>query len=166
MSVHGAFMKVAANTVVTIDYTLRNDRGDTIDSSSGAPMAYLHGHGNIVPGLERALEGLEAGGSVDVKVAPEDGYGVRDEERIMEVPRDQLPPGVDPEPGMALEAEGPDGEPFPLWITEVDDEMVTLDGNHPLAGENLHFQVTVREVRAATADEQHHGHAHGPHGAH
>ncbi len=160
-------MKIAKNTVVAIDYTLKDDEGEIVDSSEGQdPLHYLHGHGNIVAGLERALDGKEAGENVSVSIAPKDGYGERNEARVLKVERSALPSEMEPEVGMQVAAEGPNGQVLPLWITEVADKSVTLDGNHPMAGKTLHFTVDIRSVRDATAEELQHGHVHGPGGHH
>ncbi len=158
-------MPIAHGHIVAIDYTLTDDAGAILDTSDGRPpLQYLHGHGNIVPGLEAALDGAEVGAAMKVDVAPEEGYGTHDPGRIARIGREQLPPDLEPKVGMQLGAQGPDGETFPLWIVEVHDDAVVMDGNHPLAGQTLHFQVTVRGIREATAAELHHGHPHGPGG--
>jgi FKBP-type peptidyl-prolyl cis-trans isomerase SlyD len=155
-------MKIAKGSVVGIDYRLHLGDGELVDSSDpGDPLVYLHGGGQIVPGLERALEGLEAGASRQVVVAPPDGYGDLDPRGMQEVPRTAFPEGFVPEVGMQLTAEGPQGEVVPFSVRELRTESVLIDLNHPLAGKTLHFDVTVREVRAATDDEIAHGHAHG-----
>jgi FKBP-type peptidyl-prolyl cis-trans isomerase SlyD len=160
-------MKIQNGCVVAIDYTLKADDGSLLDTSEGdEPLQYLHGSGQIVPGLENALLGKGAGDKLAVAVKPEDGYGVRRNDRVLTVPRSTLPEGPDPEVGMQLEAVGKKGEHIILWITEVGAETVTLDGNHPLAGQTLHFDVEVREVREASKEELEHGHAHGPDGHH
>jgi FKBP-type peptidyl-prolyl cis-trans isomerase SlyD len=156
-------MKIADGTVVGIDYALHLGDGKVVDASeTGEPLVYLHGGGQIVPGLEAALEGLGEGDRKQVVVAPNDGYGPRDPRGVQEVPRAAFPPDFDPQPGMELTAEGEEGEPVPFVVKEVKPESVVIDLNHPLAGATLHFDVTVREVRAATEDEKAHGHAHGP----
>lgn len=154
-------MKIAADKVVSLDYTLRDEKGDLVDSSEGEPFAYLHGHGQLVPGLERALEGKVVGDHVDVKVSAEDGYGAHDPEHAMEVSRQELPDDLDLEVGVELSYEGDDGEAVTMWVTELTPTHVTLDGNHPLAGQTLHFAVDVRQVRDADATELEHGHPHG-----
>lgn len=160
-------MKITANTVVSIDYTLTDDDGEIIDTSKGqAPLTYLHGHGQIVAGLERHLEGRESGDSLQADIAPADAYGEYDSGKVLRVPRGELPEDLTPEVGMRLLAEGPNGESVPLWVVEVSPSEVTLDGNHPLAGQTLHFAVDVREVRQATEEELEHGHVHGPGGEH
>jgi FKBP-type peptidyl-prolyl cis-trans isomerase SlyD len=160
---------VAAGKVVTFHYTLTNPAGDTLDSSSGGdPLSYLHGAGNIVPGLENALVGKNPGDKLDVTVAPGEGYGDRDERAVHKVSRDQFPPGAPLQAGMQFGAEGPDGQPVPVWITAVEGDTVTIDFNHPLAGVPLKFAVQLVDVRDATAEELQHGHPHGPdgHGGH
>ncbi len=160
-------MNIGKDTVVTIDYTLRGDDGDVIDSSDGgAPLEYLHGHSQIVPGLENALEGKAEGASFKVAVKPAEGYGEEKPGRSMDVPRSQLPKDLEPEVGMQLAAQDERGRQVPVWITKVNAKSVTLDGNHPLAGKTLHFEINVRGVRKATKEELQHGHAHGPGGHH
>jgi FKBP-type peptidyl-prolyl cis-trans isomerase SlyD len=154
----------ADGTVVSIHYTLRDDDGDVIDSSvDSEPLDYLHGAGNIVPGLEAAMEGKAVGAKFKVTVPPADGYGERGPDP-KPVPRSAFPDDMELEPGTQLFVRGPDGEPFPVWIAGVSDEDVMLDQNHPLAGATLHFEVEVLSVRAATKDELEHGHPHGPDG--
>ena len=153
-------MQIAPRKVVTIDYTLTDDEGEVLDTSKGGtPLSYLHGTGSIVPGLESALEGKKAGDALKVTVAPAEGYGDRDERLVQEVPRDRLP-ADEVELGMRFEVRGDQGE-LTVTVVSMDDANVTLDGNHPLAGVTLSFDVTVVEVRDATAEELEHGHAHG-----
>ena len=159
-------MKVAKNTVVTIDYTLKSDDGDVIDSSSGSePLAYLHGTGSIVPGLENALAGKSAGDAVSVKVAPGEGYGERDPELMHVASRSQFQGIADVEVGMRFQARAGE-QTTVVTVVAVEGDDVTLDANHPLAGVNLNFDVKIVGVRAATAAELEHGHPHGPGGAH
>jgi len=159
-------MQIGLNCIVAIDYTLTNNDGDVLDTSSGrAPLEYLHGAGNIIPGLEQALMGLEAGASLRVTVPPAEAYGEHDSEKIQIIPRTAFPPNIVPQEGMQLNARGPDGENFTLWVVRVEEEVVMVDSNHPLAGETLNFDVTIRSVRAATEEELGHGHSHG-HGGH
>jgi FKBP-type peptidyl-prolyl cis-trans isomerase SlyD len=158
-------MKIVSGSVVGIDYSLHLGDGRVVDASEpGEPLTYLHGEGQIVPGLESALEGLSAGDRKQVVVAAGDGYGEHDARGVQEVERGAFPPAFEPQVGMALTAEGPDGESVPFTVREVRPGSVVIDLNHPLAGKALHFDVTVREVRAATAEELEHGHAHGPEG--
>ncbi|MDX1804511.1 MAG: peptidylprolyl isomerase [Alcanivorax sp.] len=159
-------MQISDNKVVSFHYTLTNNAGETIDSSlqRGEPLAYLHGHGNIVPGLEKALTGKAAGDKMDVTVTPEEGYGERHEQLIQQVPTSAFE-GADGElqPGMQFQAQTEAG-PRIFTITAVEGDQVTVDGNHPLAGETLNFAVEITEVRDATDEEQEHGHVHGPGG--
>lgn len=158
-------MQIAENAVVAIHYTLTNDAGETLDSSRerNEPLAYLHGHGNIIPGLENALTGKQAGDALKVTVQPAEGYGERHDEMIQDVPRDAFQGVDDIQPGMQFQANTETG-PRLFTITEVNGDTVTVDGNHPLAGTTLHFDVEIAEVREASAEELSHGHVHGPGG--
>ena len=152
-------MQIASQKVITIDYTLKDESGELLDSSEhDGPLNYLHGFGNIVPGLEQALEGKAVGDALKVTVAPENAYGERDEELVQSVPRDQFPEG-DIELGMRFRADSPGGSKV-LTVIALDDEEVTIDANHPLAGRTLSFDVTVRSIRDATEEELEHGHVH------
>jgi FKBP-type peptidyl-prolyl cis-trans isomerase SlyD len=156
---------IADNVVVTIEYTLKNSAGEVLDSSVGdEPLTYLHGHQNIVPGLEGALAGKKAGDAVSVAVPPEEGYGVRDPGGLRQIERDAFPADAELEPGSQFTAELEDDEVVPLWIVAVDDDFVHVDMNHPLAGETLHFEVKILELREALANELAHGHPHGREG--
>jgi FKBP-type peptidyl-prolyl cis-trans isomerase SlyD len=159
-------MQIADRTVASFNYTLTNDAGDVLDSSEGRePLAYLHGKGNIVPGLEKEMTGKKVGDKFNVKVKPEEGYGVHNPALVQEVPRDAFR-GVDKlEPGMQFRAESDRG-PMMVVITAVTGDKVTVDGNHPLAGENLNFAIEITEVREASVEEVLHGHVHGPGGHH
>ena len=153
-------MKAGSDMVVTMYYTLTDDAGETLDESREGPgMAYLHGHGHIISGLEKALEGQEVGFSAKVDLEAADAYGERNEEALFEVERSQFPPDAEVSPGMQVEGEGPQGR-VPFHVIDVSDDMITLDGNHPLAGQNLHFDVEIIEVREATSQELEHGHVH------
>lgn len=155
-------LTLADNRVGIIHYTLRNDSGDVLDSSSGGePLAYLHGHRNIVPGLEAALVGKTSGDQITVAVAPADGYGERQGEGPQRIRRRELPSDVDLQVGMPLHGEDEDGNHFTLWVTDLKGAWVWVDINHPLAGATLHFEVEVLQVRDAVAVELEHGHAHG-----
>lgn len=159
-------MLIAPEKVVLIHYTLKNDAGETLDSSSGGePLAYLHGQGNLIPGLEKALEGKQAGDKLSVSVEPGAGYGQRDDKLVQQVPRRQFG-GANVQPGMQFHAQTSQGQTRVVTVTNIAGDMVTVDGNHPLAGENLHFDVEVTEVRDASAEELEHGHVHGPGGHH
>ncbi|MEI7864149.1 MAG: peptidylprolyl isomerase [Chthoniobacterales bacterium] len=156
-------MKVSKDHVVAFDYSVRNSRAELLDSSEqGGPMAYLHGYANIVPGLEKALEGKQTGESLKVVVPPVEAYGLRDERRMGEVARDIFPEGTEIKPGMRFRAQRPDGADN-VVVVSVTDNTVTVDANHPLAGETLTFDVKVREVRPATEEEIAHGHVHHDH---
>lgn len=154
-------MQIADKTVVQIHYTLTNDEGAVLDSSEGQePLAFLCGAQNIIPGLEKALIGKQVGDKLDVNVTPEEGYGEVHEEMIQKVPHENFQ-GVDSvEVGMQFMAQAPWGEQ-PVTVIKVEDDGITLDGNHPMAGQNLNFAVEVVEVRAASDEEVEHGHAHG-----
>lgn len=158
-------MVVQNDSVVTIAYTLTDESGEVIDSSNDhGDLAYLHGHQNIIPGLEEALEGKEVGESLNVTLTPEKAYGDRDEQALFQVPRERLPSDVDLEIGMQFQAQDADGQSRIVTLTQIGDESVTLDGNHPLAGQSLTFDVEVRDVRESTEEERDHGHVHGANG--
>ncbi|MCV6590410.1 MAG: peptidylprolyl isomerase [Marinobacterium sp.] len=153
-------MQISDNKVVSIHYTLTNVDGEVLDSSVGeAPLPYLHGAGNIVAGLEDALAGKEVGDKLDVTVPPELGYGEKHEDFIQKVPVENFA-GVDKvEVGMQFMAQVPWGEQ-PVEVIKVEDDGITLDGNHPLADQTLQFAVEVVEIRDATEEEIEHGHVH------
>jgi FKBP-type peptidyl-prolyl cis-trans isomerase SlyD len=153
----------AANTVVGIDYVLRLDDGSLVDeSTAGDPLLYLHGHQNIIAGLERELTGMKVGDKKLVSVAPADGYGEYDDDNVEAYPRDMFPDDMEIAEGMAMQLRDPEsGQEFEAIVTDVNDELVNLDFNHPLAGEILHFDVVIASVRPASAEELAHGHAHG-----
>jgi len=155
-------MPIAPNDVVTIHYTLKDDADKVIDSSSGGePLAYLHGHGNIVPGLERELAGKSVGDRLTVRVPAADGYGEYDRALVQKVPRRALKGIANLRVGLRLQA----GHQA-VTVTHIAGDMVTLDGNHPLAGQNLNFDVEIAAVRPATEEELAHGHVHGDGGHH
>ena len=157
-------MNVGDGKVVLIHYTLRNAQGAVLGSSDGGePIAYLHGNGGIVPGLKDALTGKTAGDRIDVVVAPEKGYGLRDERLVQMIPRDRFPGADGLARGQQFHADGPHGGRL-LTVTRVEKDLVAVDANHPLAGKSLHFSVEVTEVRKATREEVTHGHVHGPGG--
>ena len=157
-------MQISKHKAVAIEYTLTNDSGEVIDTSEGQdPLSYLHGAGNLISGLEQALEGKSAGEELKVTISPEDAYGERIDELIQIVPRDRCEGADELEVGMRFHASSDHGETL-VTITEVTEDEVTVDGNHPLAGETLHFEVKVVEVRDASEDEVAHGHIHGPGG--
>ena len=159
-------MKIAKGKVVSIEYTLRDDNGNVLDSSDGRePLAYLHGNGNLIPGLESQLEGKIANDILKVSVAPADGYGEFDQSQIVTVPRNQFTGINDLAVGMQFTSSGPDGERV-VTVTKIEKENVTVNGNHPLAGQTLNFDVKIIGVREATAEELSHGHVHGAGGHH
>ena len=159
-------MPIAQNSVVSIHYTLKDDAGEIIDSSaSGDPLTYLHGQGNLVAGLERALDGKDVGDKLEVKLAPADGYGEYDKQLVQKIPRRALKGISNVTVGMRLHAQTEQG-PRAVTVTNITGDMVTIDGNHPLAGQPLNFDVEVAEVRDATEEELSHGHVHGPGGHH
>ncbi len=153
-------MQIAKDKVALFDYTLTNDAGDVLDSSQGGePLAYLHGAQNIIPGLEKELEGKVVGDSLKVTVEADEGYGEYNE-ALTQVVASNMFEGVDKiEEGMEFQAETADGVQV-IRIAKVDGDNITIDGNHPLAGERLHFDVAITEVREATAEELEHGHVH------
>ena len=154
-------MEIAADRVVLIHYTLKDDAGAVLDSSAGGePLAYIQGHGNLVAGLEKALEGKQDGSNVAVSVTPEEGYGKHDPHLIQRVPQRTLQSAGAIKKGMQFQARTDDGMRL-FTVTAVIGDMVTLDGNHPLADKTLHFDVQVVGVREATTEELEHGHVHG-----
>lgn len=160
-------MQIAEKKVVSIHYTLTDDGGKVLDSSDGGdPLAYIHGAGNIIPGLENALIGKQAGDKLNVTIPPAEAYGERNDALTQVVPVSAFE-GVDKiEEGMQFHAQAENGEPVTVTIAKVEGDDVTVDGNHPLAGQALTFDVEVAEVREATDEELDHGHAHGPGGHH
>lgn len=153
-------MKAAHGRVVTLHYTLTDDSGEILDSSHGGePLSYLHGHGNIVPGLEKAIEGVAAGHKAKVCVPPDEGYGEKNPEAIFEAPREHFPPDMELTVGERVSADGPEG-PISFMIVSVSEKAAVLDANHPLAGQTLHFDVEIVRVREATKEEIEHGHTH------
>ena len=159
-------MQIAQNSVVAIAYTLTDDKGTVIDTSAGGePLVYLHGARNIIPGLENALTGKSVGEKLTVTVAPAEGYGEYDPQMVQAVPRQMFAGVENIEVGMQFQAQTPQGVRV-VTVIEVEGDDITLDGNHPLAGETLHFAVEVTEVRTATAEELAHGHVHGAGGHH
>ena len=178
---------IQPNSHVVLDYSLHDDDGDLLDASEGEggePIVYVHGYGMLVPGLEAALTGLNAGDERDVIVPAASGYGERDEELVLELERSEFPDPAKVKVGDEFVAESPDGDEIAMEVVEVKDDLVIVDANHPLAGVTLHYQVKVRSVRDATEEEVHaaateleeaqgeehvhgegcsHGHAHGDH---
>jgi FKBP-type peptidyl-prolyl cis-trans isomerase SlyD len=158
-------MQITKEKVVAIHYTLRDNAGKVLDTSDGKdPLYYLQGFGNLIPGMEEGLEGKIKGEKVKIQVAPEKGYGVRNEEYVQQVPVEAFG-GQQPQVGMQFQA-GNDQGRYIVTVTAVEGNMVTVDANHPLAGVELHFDVEVMDVRDASTEELEHGHVHGPGGHH
>ena len=153
---------IGENKVVSLAYTLRLANGEIVDySEAGEPLEYLHGAGNIIPGLETALGGLSVGAAKDVEIEPEDGYGAYDPEDVQTVPLSMIPKDVKLELGMELVVSDEQGNFMEAFVREIGPQHVVLDFNHPLAGQKLFFSVEVVDVREATPDEIEHGHPHG-----
>ena len=156
-------MKAGRGKVVTVHYRLTGDDGALLDSSEvQEPLTYLHGYDGLLPGLERGIEGLEPGQNSRVDLLAADAYGPHDPEAVIHAARDQFPEDMVLAPGIEVSARSDEGT-LTFRVVEVSETGAVLDGNHPLAGQNLHFQVEVVEVRDATAEEIAHGHVHGPH---
>ena len=160
-------MTITKNSVVSMHYELTNSSGEVLDSSKDQdPMVYLHGASNIIIGLEEQLEGKSVGDTIKAEVTPEKGYGMPVDALIQQVPTSAFGEGIDEiQEGMRFQADTEQG-PVPVVVTKVENDMVTVDGNHPLAGQHLHFEVSITEVRDASAEEIEHGHVHGPGGHH
>ncbi|HEY5702192.1 MAG TPA: peptidylprolyl isomerase [Gammaproteobacteria bacterium] len=154
-------MQVTKHKVAVINYVLKDEQGNTIDQSTDGNFAYIHGTQSIIPGLENVMEGKKAGDQVDVSISPGDAYGERQLENIQTVTRDMFPPDVELKIGMQFQAQSPQGQPLILTITSIEGNNVVVDGNHPLAGKQLNFNVEVVDVRDATEEEIEHGHVHG-----
>ncbi len=150
-------MKIQKNAVVTFDYELRlgGFDGELIESSSerGIPVIFVYGRGQMMPAIEDALLDKEAGDIVNVSVPPEEAYGERNEEAIQKIPRHFIPADIELRPGLLLAMHTPEGEEIGMQVVDFDDETVTVDFNHPLAGETLYFTIYVRNVREATPEE-------------
>ena len=158
-------MNIEKNSVVTVDFELYDRNDNLIDSSeANGPLVYLHGAEQLLQGLEDALDGHAVGDAVTVQLAPEQAFGPRQEGLVDRAPRANFPGVEQIEPGMRFQTRMEDGSQMVVTVTEVDDEWVTVDGNHELAGMDLRFELTVSGVRAATDEEIEHGHVHGPEG--
>ena len=159
-------MQISKDKVATFDYVLKDDNDVVIDSSEGhSGMAYLHGADNIIPGLEKALEGKSSGDSLNVVIPPEEGYGLRNETMLQTVSIEVFGE-AEVTVGTQYHAENPEGDPIAITVMEINNEEVVIDGNHPLAGINLHFDLKITDVRDASEEELAHGHVHGPDGHH
>ncbi|HBY09557.1 MAG TPA: peptidylprolyl isomerase [Chloroflexi bacterium] len=160
MNTNTDFTQVADDLVVTMEYTLTVD-GKIIDSSKDSePICFLQGRGEIIPGLERQIYGMTLGENQAITVAAEEGYGEYDEDDLVEVSRDEFPESIALEVGVQLKLKDQDGHPLNARVSEIEDEIVILDFNHVLAGKELHFDVTVVELRPASQEELNHGHSH------
>jgi FKBP-type peptidyl-prolyl cis-trans isomerase SlyD len=158
--------RVADGKVVGIYYTLKDPSGAVLDTNrrGGRPLAYLHGAGNILPALERALVGKQKDDEVRVEIPAAEGYGEKSPDAVRNMPRSAFPASAKVQPGARFQGQDPTGKPVSVLVTAVDGDTVTVDHNHPLAGVALHFEVTIAGVRAATAEEEKHRHPHGPGG--
>jgi FKBP-type peptidyl-prolyl cis-trans isomerase SlyD len=153
-------MEVEKNKVVEIDYTLKDDNGQVLDTSEGREsLSYIQGIGNLIPGVENALEGKSSGERIEVTVSPETGYGIRDDALVLSMERDKFSEVEDLKEGLRFRMDTPDG-PKIFTVVKVGDAEVIVDGNHPLAGMTLNFDITVQSVRDATTEELEHGHVH------
>jgi len=153
--------QVSEDMVIGLEYTLRLDDGEVVDTSTGrGPLQFLQGHGQIIPGLEKELYGMDLDEEKEVVVQPEEGYGQRKPDAFQEFPKSAFPEGAEIQPGMAVQLVDQQGAPHMAFVEEVRDETVLLDLNHPLAGETLHFEVKVVTLRDATEEELEHGHVH------
>lgn len=161
-----AALTIEPGRVATFHYVLRDEAGTILDQSDGAPMPFLCGAQNIIPGLEAELIGKSAGDKLDVRVPPEQAYGVFNPDAVQKVHRSNFPKGADIQEGAMFQANTPEGHTIPVWVVGSEGAFFLLSANHPLAGKTLHFAVTIAEVREATAEEQAHGHVHGPGGHH
>src|SRR6184192_2328477 len=143
-------MRVKTGRVVLLDYMVRVGSGQVVETSAGkSPIEYLHGGGQILPALEKALEGLREGEQASFSIPPEDAYGPRKEDNVVTLPRGLFPGEVDLRPGLCLYARASGGQSYPITVREVRNDTVLVDLNHPLAGERLYFEVTIRAVRHA-----------------
>jgi len=159
-------MQIKKDAVVSIHYTLTDNEGEILDTSEGQePLAYLHGRGNLIPGLEKELEGKKEGDKLNVTIPPEDAYGIRDEQLVRKVSRSSFKEIQDLQPGMQFQSQSEKGLEI-FTVTKIEGEDVTIDGNHALADATLTFDVEVTEIREATEEELAHGHVHGAGGHH
>ncbi|WP_230659115.1 FKBP-type peptidyl-prolyl cis-trans isomerase [Psychrobacter sp. I-STPA10] len=151
---------IAKDSAVSFNYTLKDAEGNVIDQSQGEPLAYLHGHSNIIPGLEAQLEGKKVGDKLVAVVEPADAYGEYHEQAVQEIPRDNFQGVDDIQPGMQFQSQA-EGQMMLVTVKDVKDDVIVVDANHPLAGKQLTFDVEVVDVRDATEEELTHGHVHG-----
>ena len=158
-------MIIAKNAVVAIDYAIKDTEGNLLERSDDEPLNFIQGQGDLAPGLEKALEGLEAGAEISVALDPADAFGDRDETLVRTVAVDEFETPEEISEGLVFHAEF-DGELRFCTVTSVNGEDVVIDGNHPFAGRRLVFEITVKNVRDATDEELDHGHVHDEHGHH
>ncbi len=158
-------MTISNNAVVTIDYEIKDSEGTLLESADGELISYIQGSGSLAPGLEKALDGKETGHQMELTLAPEEGFGTRDDELIREVDLEDFEDSEDISPGLVFQADL-DGEVRFYTVISVNDDTAVIDGNHPFAGQKLIFNVTVKEVRDASEEELEHGHVHWEHGHH
>ena len=159
-------MQISKNSVVTINYTLKNDQGETLDESQDNSFLYMHGAGGIIPGLEKEMEGKSVDEEFSAHIEPADGYGERDDSMVQVVAREMFESDHPIEEGIQFHAESPEGDMLTVTVTKIDGDNITIDGNHPLAGIALNFDIKIAEIREASAEEIEHGHVHGPGGHH
>lgn len=157
-------MQLNKHKVATLNYTLKDEDGNIIDESKDGSFSYLHGANNIIPGLEKALEGKQAGDQINVVIEPKDAYGERNLEKIERVPKDMFPPDSEIKEGMQFEGQSAQGEPIIITVTAIEGDEVIIDGNHPMAGIQLNFEVDITDVRFASEEEIEHGHTHNQDG--
>jgi len=157
-------MQITKNAVVSIHYKLTNSSGEVLDTSEGQePLAYLHGRGNLIPGLEKELEGKIIGDKFNITVPPEEAYGTRDEKLIKQVSKSSFQGVDDLQPGMQFQSQSENGVEV-FTIVKIENDNITIDGNHILAGQALTFDVEVKDIKEASKEEITHGHVHGPEG--
>ena len=160
-------MPIQANKVVSVNYTLKDSEGVIIDSTANSPpFAYISGSEQILSKLEEEVSGMIIDSRKNIKLTASEAYGDYDEKDVQQAKRDQFPEDFNLEVGMRYVANSPDGKHMPFVITEISDNVITIDFNHPLAGKNLEFEVELVDIRDATAEEMNHGHVHGPDGLH
>lgn len=158
-------MQIDKHKVVMLDYVLKDSEGTVIDSTEGrGDFAYLHGTNNVIPGLEKVLAGHKSGEEIEVTIAPDEAYGERSDDMVQVVSKAMFEGNDDIQVGMQFNAESPDGQAIMFTVMEIKDDDITIDGNHPLAGVELHFALKIVDIREATEEEIGHGHVHGPGG--